>query len=105
MDSNAGRDEKSAVPVAAPPAQALHTKSGPVMDVLPPRTPADNVATAPDEPNESSHEQSTEAPKPAAKPIKPPKPAGSGVGAAITATAIIVLALSAMAVYAYLQTQ
>jgi len=107
---------QEATPAAAPAA--------PVMDVVPPRTdppapvptePEPQLAQPPAEepeqlaqpPAEESPDQLIEqeaAPHPEQQPeaVKTQKPPGNGVGAAIAGTVIIVLALSAMAVIAYM---
>jgi uncharacterized protein HemX len=69
------------------------------MDVVPPKAPEPLK-----EPPKQA-EQSVEL-KPSKMPVtKPPKRQGSGVGLAIFATVVIVLALAAMMVYAYLRTK
>jgi uncharacterized protein HemX len=80
-------------------------------DIQPPQP-----ATAPPQPTEApvaAPPELDEKPQPVApkkeqpKPTTPPKPKqpGTGVGAAIVATVIIVLGLAALATYAYLKTR
>lgn len=93
-----------------PPQPAPKPSSPPVMDVRPPKTVAAEPVKEPPkaavdlpvaEPGDEK--QKTEKPaKPA--PAKLPKQPKNGVGLAIVATVVIVLALSAMMVYAYLRT-
>ena len=80
----------------------------PVMDIKPPQVEipiANEVHEAPPEEDEidpKSGKKTKEAKQP--KPEKIKKPHQPGVGGAIFASVVIVLALSALAVYAYLKT-
>ena len=91
----------SSIPVAEPPAMP----ASPVMDVVPPPT---TQALADDDFRKPEPQATTT--KAASKPTKPTSAKDSpitrqGVGAAIFATVLIVLALSAMATYAYIKTK
>lgn len=73
-------------------------------------TDAEQQAVKPAPPSTDDEAKDKPVPKPAKteKPVKPPKPEkapGDGVGGAIFATVVIVLALAAMATYAYIKTQ
>ncbi len=82
----------------APPTEQPPANPKPVMDVVPPKT-AETIKEPPKEAAESVEL------KPAKPPLaKLPKQQRSGVGLAIFATVVIVLALGAMMVYAYLRT-
>jgi hypothetical protein len=83
----------SARPVAEAPAEEV---TEPVEAPAEPDEPADKTVEESEEPDESE--------KPAAaKPATPVAPHQAGVTLAIVATIVIVLGLSAMMVYAYLQ--
>ena len=100
MDPNAEK------PVETPQAPAQPT----AMDVVapPPAQKTDNQQDVPQstaDPKQQTEQPKAEAKQPTQKPPKPPKKPGNGVGLAITATVIVILGLSAMATFAYLQTQ
>jgi len=94
-------------PVAAPVTEAPQPKPAPVMDVVPPpATPAlepVGAANVPDMPSSIVPDPSKKDAKAPAKPGAAKQP-GNGVTIAIISTVIIVLALSALAVYAYTKT-
>ena len=93
-------------PVAAPVTEAPQPKPTPVMDVVPPPAPAPEPAGAANIPDVPSSIIPEPPKKDAKAPIKPGAAIqpGNGVTLAIIATVIIVLALSALAVYAYTKT-
>lgn len=64
--------------------------------------PVASPADQPDEPKQDVPKHADQAKKP--KPPKPPKQPGSGVGLAIAATVIIVIALGLLATFAYVMT-
>ena len=72
--------------------------SKPVMDIVPPKSPETLK-----EPPKDAVESVDLKPSKTAN-LKPPKTQSSGVGLAIFATVVIVLALALMVVYAYLRT-
>jgi hypothetical protein len=82
----------------APPNEQPSTGSKPVMDVVPPK-PAETLKEPPKDTEASVVLKDTKTAV-----AKPPKRQGSGVGLAIFATVVIVIALAAMMVYAYLRT-
>jgi len=82
--------------------------SAPVMDIAAPRKGAAAAPMAVAEPpasaEDSDRPQMQPATKAKQKPVAPKQPR-SGVGAAIFATVVIVIALAALATYAYLKQQ
>lgn len=121
-------EEKQAQVIAEPPADTTATQAMPVMDVVPPpSTPPVDAGPVPEPPKDAefveppageaspedspnqliedeARKESALAPS-QAQAAKPPKSHSSGTAAAIVATVIIVLALSVLTVYAYLQTK
>jgi hypothetical protein len=83
----------------APPNEQPRAGSTPVMDVVPPKPPE-----ALKEPPKDNTGESVELKPSKTAVTKPPKRPSSGVGLAIFATVIIVIALAALMVYAYLRT-
>lgn len=84
-----------------PQAEGTPAQPAPIVDVAPPPAPQPAPQPTPDvtsllPPEEVKSKQP--------KPPKPPKQPGTGVGAAIFATVVIVLGLSAIAAFAYMQT-
>jgi hypothetical protein len=96
---------ESSVPVAEPPKTQ---SSKPVMDVTPPQTITDQIATPPPEEEKLDTKPETKKPTTSTKkkeaPLKVVKPKSTSPNAAILATVFIVLALAVMATYAYIKT-
>lgn len=101
----------SPIPAAVQPDVAA-SNSAPIMDIVVQKAPA--AAEVPAPVTDASPETPIATEKVTENPLnqttKQPhvssaaKPKSSGVGAAITATVVIILSLAAMAVYAFLQT-
>lgn len=125
MEKNQATLAKPPAASSTPPAAADQSAGahGPVMDVKP-RTPESSpgpkqsspVQPPPEEPKADEDKKpaidSAKLPKEDKldskqqdKPVRPEPPKQPGVGLAIMATVIIVLSLSALVVYAYLQSQ
>jgi hypothetical protein len=102
---------ESSVPVAEPPKTQSPT---PVMDVTPPQTSSDQIATPPPEEEEidpkpkigkSDKSKAASKKKEASPKVSKPKNESQSPNTAIFATLVIVLALAAMATYAYIKTK
>ncbi len=80
------------------------------MDVVPPPPAEKSDATAEQPTNAEAPKDAKGETKKDQKPVapappKPPKQRGDNVGMAITATVVIILALAALATYAFIQTK